>query len=172
NSLRGGGRTASASRERHRARNTLVVSQVALALVLLVSSGLMIRTFTALRNVQPGFTRPEEVQTFRLSIPSSQVKEPEAVVRMQQAILDKIAALRGVGSVTMSRLVPMTGQGWHDPLYVEDRAYAESAIPPIIEFKMVSPGYMKTMGTPLVAGRDFTWDDLYGLRAVAMVSEN
>ena len=57
--LRGGGRTASASKERHRARNTLVVAQVALALVLLVSSGLMIRTFQALKDVQPGFARPE-----------------------------------------------------------------------------------------------------------------
>ena len=77
--LRGGGRTASASRERHRARNTLVVAQVALALVLLVSSGLMIRTFQALRDVHPGFARPGEVQTLRLSIPSSQVKDEAAV---------------------------------------------------------------------------------------------
>ena len=77
--LRGGGRTASASRERHRARNTLVVAQVALALVLLVSSGLMIRTFQALRDVHPGFVRPDEVQTLRLSIPDSQVKDEAAV---------------------------------------------------------------------------------------------
>ena len=80
-SLRGGGRTLSASKERHRARSTLVVVQVALALVLLVSSGLMIRSFQALRHVQPGFTRPEEVQTLRISIPSSQVKDPVMVVR-------------------------------------------------------------------------------------------
>ena len=65
--LRGGGRTSSASRERHRARSTLVVVQVALALVLLVGSGLMIRTFLALRHVDPGFTKPEEVQTLRIS---------------------------------------------------------------------------------------------------------
>ncbi|MGH9373327.1 MAG: ABC transporter permease, partial [Vicinamibacterales bacterium] len=73
--LRGGGRTASASKQRHRARNTLVVAQVALALVLLVSSGLMIRTFQALSDVHPGFARPDEVQTLRLSIPSEQIKE-------------------------------------------------------------------------------------------------
>ncbi|MGZ7033327.1 MAG: ABC transporter permease, partial [Thermoanaerobaculia bacterium] len=80
--LRGGGRTSSASRERHRARSTLVVVQVALALVLLVGSGLMIRTFQAMRHVNPGFTHPEEVLTLSLSIPTAQVKEPEAVVRM------------------------------------------------------------------------------------------
>jgi len=170
--LRGGGRNASASRERHRARNTLVVAQVALALVLLVASGLMIRTFAALRNVHPGFARPESIQMLRLSIPQSQVKEPVAVARMHQAIIDTIAAVPGVESVALSSIVPMTGQGWHDPLYAQDHVYAESKIPPIIEFKMVTPGLMKTMGTPLVAGRDFTWTDLYDKRRVAMVSEN
>ena len=64
-----GGRTLSASRERHRARNTLVVVQIALALVLLVGSGLMIRTFQALRHVDPGFTQPQELQTLRLTFP-------------------------------------------------------------------------------------------------------
>ncbi len=115
--LRGGGRTASASRERHRARNTLVVAQVALALVLLVSSGLMIRTFQALRDVHPGFVRPDEVQTLRLSIPDSQVKDDAAVARMHQAIMDKIAAVPGVTSVALASTVTMSGQGWHDPLY-------------------------------------------------------
>src|SRR5205814_1454332 len=62
--LRGGGRTMSHSRERHRARNVLVVVQIALALILLVSCGLMIRTFAALRSVQPGFSEPEHVQMF------------------------------------------------------------------------------------------------------------
>ncbi len=170
--LRGGGRTASASRERHRARNVLVVAQVALALVLLVSSGLMIRTFQALRNVPPGFALPDQVQTLRLSIPGSQVKEPEAVARMYQAILDKMTAVPGVASVAMSTIVPMTGQGWHDPIYAEDHAYTESQIPPIIEFKFITPGYMRTMGGTLVAGRDLTWSDLFEQRQVAMLSEN
>src|SRR2546423_2841826 len=67
--LRGGGRTSSASRQRHRARSTLVVVQVALALVLLVSSGLMIRTFEALQHVYPGFAQPEDLLTFGITIP-------------------------------------------------------------------------------------------------------
>ena len=170
--LRGGGRTATTSRERHRARNTLVVAQIALALVLLISSGLMIRTFQALRDVNPGFARAGEVQTFRVSIPDSQIKENEAVARMHQAILVKMAAVAGVGSVALASTVTMTGDGWHDPLYAQDRTYSESRIPPLRLFKIVSPGYMQTMGTPLVAGRDFTWTDLYDLRPVAMVSEN
>ena len=170
--LRGGGRTATSSRERHRARNILVVAQIALALVLLVSSGLMFRTFAALRDVNPGFTRPEELQTFRLSVPDSQIKENEAVARTHQAIIDKLSAVPGVTSVALASTVTMTGNGWHDPLYARDRTYSESQIPPLRLFKIVSPGYMKTFGTPLVAGRDFTWTDVHDLRPVAMVSES
>jgi putative ABC transport system permease protein len=170
--LRGGGRTASASKERHRARSTLVVAQIALALVLLVSSGLMIRTFRALRDVHPGFERPSEVQTLRLSIPNSQVKDETAVARMHQTIMEKIAALPGVASVALVSSVTMTGQGWHDPLYAQDRTYSESQVAPIRFYKFVSPGYMKTMGGSVIAGRDFTWADQYELRPVAMVSEN
>jgi predicted permease len=170
--LRGGGRSASASRERHRARNTLVIGQVALALVLLVSSGLMIRTFQALRNVRPGFANAEQVQTLRLSIPSSQVKDETAVVRAHQAIAEKIAAVPGVTSVALTSLLPMTGQGWHDPLFAEDRVYTESSLPALRTFKFVSPGFMKTLGGTLIAGRDFEWADAYETRFVAMVSEN
>ncbi len=75
--LRGGGRSLSPSKERHRARSILVVVQVALALVLLVGSGLMIRTFRALRHVDPGFSEPAELETMRIAIPDTQVKDSE-----------------------------------------------------------------------------------------------
>ncbi len=94
--LREGGRTLSQSRERHRARNTLVVVQVALALVLLISSGLMIRTFRALMHVQPGFIQPDKVQTLAVSIPEAQVPKPEQVLQMQKDMLDKIEQIPGV----------------------------------------------------------------------------
>src|SRR5262249_7643042 len=135
--LRGGGRSASHSRERHRARNTLVVAQVALALVLLVCAGLMIRTFKALRSVDPGFVRPAEIQTFKISIPESQVADGVAVVRMQQSILERIAAVPGVSSAAISSVVPMSNQGWTDPIFAEDHAYAPSQIPPLRRFKFV-----------------------------------
>ena len=90
--LRETGRSVSASRKRHRARNALVVIQVGLALVLLVSSGLMIRTFQALIHVQPGFTAPAEVETFHVHFPPEMIKAPERLVRMDQAILDNIAS--------------------------------------------------------------------------------
>ena len=159
--LRGGGRAASASKERHRARNTLVVAQVALALVLLVGSGLMIRTFQALSDVHPGFVAPGRGPD-AAAVDSSLAGQGEAAVaRMHQAIMDKIAAVPGVTSVALASTVTMTGHGWHDPLFAQDRTYAESQIPPIRLFKFVSPGYMKTMGGSLVAGRDFTWTDAY-----------
>ncbi len=170
--LRAGGRSASSSKERHRARNVLVVVQVALALVLLVGSGLMIRTFQAMRRVQPGFTQPEQLQTLRISIPESQVKSGEGTIRMEQAIVDRIASIPGVTSVGLLSHLPMIGSGWSDPIYAQDRVYDESKIPPIRRYRFVSPGLIKTMGNTLVAGRDFTWTDIYEKREVAMVTEN
>ena len=162
--LRAGGRAQSQSRERHRVRNALVVVQVGLAMLLLIGSGLMIRTFQTLRNVQPGFTRPEEVQTLRIFIPEAQVKDPVQVLRMQHNILEKIAALPGVSSVAFTSKVPLDLGGWHDPIYAQDHVYAESQIPPLRSFKMISPGLLKTLGNSLIAGRDLSWTDVYEKR--------
>jgi putative ABC transport system permease protein len=170
--LRAGGRSLSSSRERHRARNTLVVVQVALALVLLIGSGLMIRTFEALRNVQPGFTHPEELQLLRISVPEAQVKEPDQVMRMENAMLDKLAAIPGVTSVAFASSAPLEGFNSNDVLFAEDKVYAVGQIPPIRRYRFVAPGFFRTTGNPLIAGRDFTWTDLYEKRHVSIVSEN
>ena len=106
-SVRGGSRWASAGRSQHRSQNALVVVQVALALVLLISSGLMIRTFHNLRNVQPGFTDPATVQTVRISLSAVDVPEPERVTRMQRDILDRLAAIPGVTSAAFIDSLPM-----------------------------------------------------------------
>jgi predicted permease len=168
--LREAGRSLSASRERHRARNTLVIMQVGLAMILLISAGLTIRTFRALIHVQPGFTAPGSVQTFRVYIPDAAVKAPEQVARVEQAILEKIEALPGVSSVGVGWGVPMDGNGWHDPIFVRDRT-PEGQLPPLREFFFVSPGFFATVGTPLLAGRDVTWDDVINKRPVAILSE-
>ncbi len=170
--LRASGRTLSSSRERHRARNTLVVVQVALALVLLIGSGLMIRTFQALRNVHPGFTHPEELQLMRILISEGQVKENEQVTRMQNAMLDKLAAIPGVISAALAGDAPLEGFSNNDVLFAEDKTYAVGQIPPVRRYRSVTPGFFKTTGTPIIAGRDFTWTDIYEKRRVAMVSEN
>ena len=170
--LREAGRTLSESRERHRARSTLVIVQVALALVLLISSGLMIRTFRALTHVQPGFFRPAEVQTFWLIIPDAEVSAPERVVRMQEEILRKIEAIPGVSSVGLGTGIPMDGNASINPVYAQDRTYADGEMAPLRHFRFVSPGYFTTLGIPLVAGRDFTWTDIYDMRPVVLISEN
>src|SRR3984893_11597754 len=137
--IREGGRGLSQSKEQHRARNTLVVVQVALALVLLICSGLMIRTFRALTKVNPGFTNPAELQTFRISIPETHVKEPERVVRMEEEILHKLEAIPGVASVSIGTKLPMDSEGWHDPILLEGRTYAAGEVPPLRLFKFVLP---------------------------------
>ena len=165
-------RTTSQGRERHRTRNTLVVIQVSLAFVLLICSGLMIRTFRALIHVDAGYDTTAKIQTVRLGIPEADVPKEDDVARMQQAIAQKIAAVPGVESVSFGGSVPMDGNGWHDPVYAQDRNYAGNAMPPLRQFVFGAPGFLKTLGIPLVAGRDFTWDETFQKRPVGMVSEN
>jgi predicted permease len=169
--LRETGRSVSASRKRQRARNVLVVIQVGLALVLLVSSGLMIRTLQALIHVQPGFTTPAEVETFHLHFPPEMIKDPEGLLRMDQAILDNIEAIPGVSSADFSNAVPMDAGADSGPVQVEDHML-QGQLPPARRLFWVSPSFFRTMGIPTVAGRDLTWDDVLNKRPVAVVSEN
>src|SRR2546430_4819899 len=169
--LRETGRSVSASRERHPARNALVGIQVGLALVLLVSSGLMIRTFQALIHVQPGFTAPAEVETFHVHFPPEMIKAPERLVRMDQAILDNIEAIPGVSSADFSSAVPMDAGAESGPVQVEDHML-QGQLPPARRLFWVSPSFFRTMGIPTVAGRDLTWDDVLNKRPLAIVSEN
>jgi predicted permease len=172
-SLRSAGRTISVSRERHRARNVLVISQVATALVLLVSAGLMIRTFQALRKVDIGFTDAQHLQALRISIPDSLVADPRQITRIQNEIVDKLAAIPGVKSAAFVSEMPMEeyDSNW-DEIFAQDKTYATDQIAPLRLFKNVSPGFYQTAGTRIVTGRDLTWTEVYGLRPVVMVSEN
>jgi predicted permease len=172
--LREGGRALSQGPERQRARKALVVVQVALALVLLICSGLMIRSFRALVHVNPGFTSPDSLQAFNIYIPDSTVpdKQGDRLVHMQQEIQNRLAAIPGVTSVSFSTCVPMDNSRFFDPVYAQDHAYREGEIPPLRRFIFLSPGFFSTMGTLIVAGRDLTWDDTYGRRPVALVSES
>jgi predicted permease len=169
-SLRGS-RGASAGRAQHRAQSGLVVGQVALALVLLVSSGLMIRTFEALRAVDPGFVAPESLQTFRVMIPPPLVPDALAVWRTQRSIQDAIGAIPGVESVGFTNALPMEQivTNW-DGIEVEglDNNLGSMALR---IYNGISPDYLRTMGMPIVAGRDLVLEDVEGLRPVALVSE-
>jgi predicted permease len=171
-SFRGGGRSATAGRSQHRSQNALVVVQVALALVLLVGSGLMIRTFQNLRNVQPGFTDPATIQSVRISLSAVDVPEPERVTRGQRDILDRLAAIPGVTSAAFVDALPMEPFRVNAIVAAEGQQYGPKGIPPTRTIRIVSPGALETLGIPLLVGRDFTWEELYDQRNVAMVSES
>ena len=168
--LRESGRSMSGSRERHRLRELLAITQVALALILLASSGLMIRTFRALTKVDPGFVAPSEVETFRVYIPETQIKDSTRVALLYQEISRKIAAIPGVSSVGISESVPMDGGGYLDGVFVKGHVYHSNQEPLYLN-EYVGPGFLETLGTRLEAGRDFTWGDLYNRIPEVMVSE-
>ena len=173
--LGGLGRTVGETREHNRVRNVLVSLQVALALVLLVASGLMIRTFQHLRGVQPGFSRPDELQIVHTSAPDAILKEPVRTMRMWDEIRDSLAAIPGVTSVGFASVAPMGSMlGFRNvnPLYAEDKALPAGQVPAVRTFRLIAPKYFKTTGTRFVAGRDFTPSDLYQMRHVAILSEN
>jgi predicted permease len=162
-------RGSSASRERNAARNTLVVVQVALALVLVVSAALMIRTFQALRDVDPGFSEPATIQTARIWIPNA--SGPEQYTRMQHEMLDKIEAIPGVASAGFASVLPMESPPISPPILVEGEPLAPGGVPPSRSIKFVSPGYFEAIGTRIVAGRDVTWSDIEAGGRVAVISE-
>jgi predicted permease len=170
-SLREGGRGGSAGRERHRARSALVVAQLALALLLLAGSGLMIRSALAMRNVDPGFDAPESLLTMRLAIPGAEVPDPEAVTAMHERIAQEIAAVPGVASVGLSSSVPLDTYNSADPIEFEEFPVPAGQLAPIRQYTWIAPGFFATLGTPLLAGRDFTWDDIRNQRPVVILSE-
>jgi predicted permease len=134
----------------------------------------MIRTFRAMMNVSPGFTSPETVQTFGFYIPDTQIPDtsPELVIRMDEAIVEKIASIPGVSSVSIGRSVPMDNNNANNDVYVQNRTHEGSEIPPARRFNYVAPGFFSTLGTRLLAGRDFTWTDTYEKRPVVVVSKS
>jgi predicted permease len=171
--LRSAGRTSSASRERHRTRNVLVVAQVAIALVLLISAGLMIRTLRASRTVEPGFTEAKYLQLMRISIPESLIPNQERVTRTQNAIVDKLATIPEITSVAFANEMPMEGiPADGGAIYFEDKRYSAGEVPAIFLFKFMSPGFPHTIGARIIAGRELTWTDVYDFRPVVLVSEN
>jgi predicted permease len=120
--------------------------------------------------VDPGFTAPSGIQALRVDIPVTQVKDSERVLRIQEEILHKVEAVPGVSSVGLSFSVPMDGVDWTDMVLAKDRAYSPSDVQ-VHPYRFIAPGFFKTVGTPLLAGRDLTWSDIYNKVPVAIVSD-
>ncbi|HMF08117.1 MAG TPA: FtsX-like permease family protein, partial [Thermoanaerobaculia bacterium] len=105
-------------------------------------------------------------------IPAADVADDAAVARREQQIQEKLTAIPGVSSVAFASAVPLEGDSRFDNVFAEDRAATDGAAPPLRHLFFVSPGYLRTMGIPLIAGRDFTWAESFGAAPVALVSEN
>jgi len=169
--LKNGGRSTSDAPARHRTRHALVVGQVALALTLLIVSGLLIRTFVALRQVDPGFTRPEEVQTFVMAIPPGLISDAPLAARTFQSVAERLSQVPGVASVGLSSSITMDGETNGNPIEVEGVPIPEDGRTPLRRFKSFAPGYFETMGIRLAAGRSITWSEIHERRPVIVISE-
>lgn len=153
------GRAATVGRERFRARNALVVSQVALALVLLAGSGLMARSFARLRAVRPGFD-PSHALTFRVALPEATYPTSGEAARFFIRAVDAIGALPGVQAVGLTSKLPLDDEGHVESgVFVEDRPMLPGGIPNIHGIAYVTPGFFRAMGIPLLAGRGFERPD-------------
>jgi predicted permease len=164
------GTRTTGGRTHHRTLRILVGAQVALATVLLVGSGLASRSFYRLLQVDPGF-RPDGLLTFYLSLPENDYPDAPRVADFHRTLAERLRELPGVAEAGGASWLPLSGFGSGTGHAIEDFPRAPEEVPPVFMVKQVTPGYFETMGTPLVAGRDFTSDEQNEARRVVIVSE-
>jgi len=153
-------------------RSALVVSQMALALVLLAGSGLMLRSFLAMTRVEPGFTDPDQVLTMRVAIPSTEVPNAEETALAFEEIWRRLGEIPGVAAVGASSALTMDGFERWGFIWTEDRPISLEVAPPTRRFKSISEGYFEAMGNPVLAGRPILWRDIHERARVAVVTRN
>ncbi len=152
-----------------RLHGALVVAEMALALVLLIWAGLLVKSFWRLQHVEIGFD-PENMLTLRLVLPDSRYAEAAQREVFYQQTLEKLAALPEVESAGAIHFLPMTGSGWRGGLTIEDRP-APGETPPVVNWRVVTPGYFKTLGLRPAAGRLFDASDRAGAPPAAVINE-
>ena len=155
--LKEGGRGAGTS-GRQRLRNALVVGEIALSMVLLVGAGLMMRSFIGLQHVNSGI-KPEGVLTLNIGLPGAKYKSAEQRLTFFQQMLDRVRALPGVQSAATNSGLPLSGSNWGRSLTVEGFPVLSVGEAPMINHCVISPDYFKTMGIPILKGRDFNERD-------------
>jgi putative ABC transport system permease protein len=151
-------------------RSMLVVAEVALALVLLIGAGLMLKSFRRWIAVDPGF-RAERVLTFGVSLPNATYGKPEQQIAFFDRLRQGIAALPGVEAVGGNEALPMSNANWTRSFQVEGYQPPANTSGPWGDFRVATPGYFETMGIPLKRGRTFDETDQAGGRRVAVVDE-
>ena len=157
--LKKGNRGVGAGVQSRRPQDSLVILEMALALVLLIGAGLLINSFRRLRTISPGFN-PEKVLTCQISLPSSKYKNPQ-IVDFFQRLLERVRALPGVKAAGATMTLPLENPngGYWSGLNVEVRTAATRESIPIMSFAQVTPGYFPAMGIPIINGRAFTEQD-------------
>ena len=165
--LREEGRGASGGIARQRGRRTLVVSQIALALVLASGAGLMVRSLISAQSVDPGFDL-DGLLAFRLNMPDYRYRTANDVVQIETTVLDRLRALPGVVSATVASTVPMSGIGWHIAASMDGVVLDKT---PIVTLTLVFPDYFPTMRIPMRAGERFTGRETSTSARVAVVNE-
>jgi putative ABC transport system permease protein len=166
------GRSPGVARERQRARSALVVAQVAIALVLLIGSGLMIRTYAALSAVNPGFTDPEHLQAVAISIPEAVEPDFKRVPLLQREMLERLGAISGVEAAAYISTLPLDGFAPYFALLIDGKTQPAGQTAPLRQLRFASPGFFPAFGTPLIAGRTLEWKDNEEGRHAALVSDN
>jgi putative ABC transport system permease protein len=170
-SLKEGNRGANDAGSGGRLRNLLVVSEFALALVLLVGAGLMVRTFAALTSHDPGFN-PHDVLSAQVSVAGTAEAAPGARLAFYDALLGRLRGVPGVTAVSAINHLPLAGDLWGRSFRPEGRSEPKSGIWPVAVYRVVFPGYFAAMRLPLVRGRDFTDRDAMGAPGVVIVNEH
>jgi putative ABC transport system permease protein len=168
-SLKEGGRGATAGASRQSVRNTLVVSEVALSLLLLVGAGLLIKSFLNLSQADVGF-EPDNVLTMRIALPEARYKENGQVLNFYQQLLQRVQTLPGVESAGLTRGLPMSG-GIESGITVEGQEVADIKDTVVAVNLTVTPDYFRAMGIPLIKGRYFTEQDKTDAPAVVLIDE-
>jgi putative ABC transport system permease protein len=161
---------ASAGVQRNRLRSALVISEVALSLVLLIGAGLMIRSFTKLNQVNPGFN-PARALTIGVTLLRNKYPDDERVASSYAQILERAASTPGVVSVGAISELPIGGSNTSDNFTIEGRPPVAKEAQPITEYRVVMPRYFEAMGIPLLAGRDFAETDTKRAPNVALINE-
>jgi predicted permease len=169
-SLRTTSITASSRHVNMKLRDALMVSEVALALVLLVGAGLLIKTFYILRNTDPGFVT-DNVLTLHLSVPEKKYPHQTVATGFYRPLLDKIKSLPGVQSAGMISILPIQRAWTNTLIQVEGRPKPEPGHELWSEFRLIDPGYFNTMGIPLRQGRTFQDSDTAASPGVLLINE-
>jgi putative ABC transport system permease protein len=168
--LKEGSRTSSAGTAHSRVRDALAVSEAALALVLLVGAGLMMKSLYRLLQVDPGF-RPNQVLTMTLSLRPDQYPKGAAVRNFWEPLLQRVRELPGVESAAVATNTPMTDSHSRNDITIEGMAQPRPGNYPHPDVHIVSPGYVPTLGITLLRGRSFTEADKEDAPLVAMVNQ-